>query len=167
MSYRWHPVIDTQPSVIEAFQRHFEAVEASTRWEAKKARARAELAFLRKAKAEMAEKGVTQETWPRETTIWERVAESKGYCTNNGVRRRIRNKDVTWDVAEKWISDLYGPEGEAYTATLQQELKEATEAKEAAHKAEEAAMKELEAERQKYSWLADFEEGSNDDVREA
>lgn len=167
MSYRWHPVIDTQEKVREAFQRHFEAVEASTRAEAKEARIRAEIGFLRKAKTEMTERGVTPETWPRETTIWERVAESKGYCTNNGVRRRIRNKDITWDVAEKWISDLYGPEGEAYMTMLQQELKEATAAKEAAHKAEKAAMQALEAERQRYSWLADFAEGGEEDVWEA
>lgn len=167
MSYRWHPVIDTQPSVIEAFQKHFAAVEESTRWEAKEAHARAEIGFLRKARAEMAEKGITTERWPKETTIWERVAESKSYCQCNGVRRRVRNENVTWNVADKWISDLYGPEGEEYEAMIHKELEEATAAKEAAHRAEEAAMKELEAERQKYSWLADFEEGGEEDVREA
>lgn len=154
--YQWQPIIEAQPSVQAAFAAHFRAVDKTVKWERKCKAIKGELAFLAKAKAEIEAQGLTLETWPKETTIWERIAESKGYCQNYGVRWHVRDERVTWDVKERYISDILGPEGAEYRALLQKELKQAEQQQRQAKKAEDRAMQALEAERAKYQWLVDY-----------
>lgn len=157
--YQWTPIIEAQPSVQVAFAAHFRAVDETVKWEFKCKALKGELAFLQKAKAEIEAQGLTLETWPKETTIWEQIAESKGYCQNHGVRWHVRDERVTWDVRERYISDILGPEGAEYRAMLQKELEKAKQQQRQAKEAEDRAMQALEAERAKYQWLIDYDCG--------
>lgn len=154
--YQWQPIIEAQPSVQAAFAAHFRAVDETVRWERKCKAIREELAFLTKARAEIEAQGLTLETWPKQATIWERIAESKGYCQNYGVRWHVRDERVTWDVKERHVSDILGPEGAEYRALLTRELEQAEQQRRQAKKAEDRAMQALEAERAKYQWLVDY-----------
>ena len=153
--YQWTPIIEAQPSVQTAFAAHFRAVDETVKWERKCKAIKGELAFLVKAKAEIEAQGLTLETWPKETTIWERVAESKGYCQNYGVRWHVRNEHVTWGVKERYVSDILGPEGTEYRALLTKELEQAEQQQRQAKEAEDRALQALEAERAKYQWLVE------------
>lgn len=155
----WQPIIEAQPSVRAAFEAHFQAVEETVKWERKCKALREELAFLTKAKAEMEEQGITPDKWPKQATIWECVAEIKGYCQNKGVHWHERDKSVTWDVKERYISDASGPEGAEYRAQLEKELAQAEEQQRKAKEAENRAMQALEAERTAYQWLIECENG--------
>lgn len=157
--YRWTPIIEAQPSVQAAFAAHFRAVDKTVKWELKCKALKEELAFLDKAKAEIEGQGLTLETWPKQATIWERIAESKGYCQNYGVRWHVRDERVTWDIKERYISDILGPEGAEYKALLTKELEQAEQQQRRAKEAEDRAMQALEAERAKYQWLIDYECG--------
>lgn len=154
--YQWTPIIEAQPSVQAAFTAHFQAVGKTVKWELKYKAIKEELAFLTKAKAEIEGQGLTLDKWPKETTIWERVAESKGYCQNYGVRWHVRDERVTWDVKERYVSDILGPEGAEYRAMLEKELAQAEQQRQQAKEAEDRAMQVLEAERAKYQWLVDY-----------
>lgn len=154
--YQWQPIIEAQPSVQAAFAAHFQAVDETVKWERKCKALKEELAFLAKAKAEIEGQGLTLDKWPKETTIWERIAESKGYCQNYGVRWHVRDERVTWDVKERYISDILGPEGAEYRAQLKRELAQAEQQQRRAKEAEDRAMQALEAERAKYQWLVDY-----------
>lgn len=154
--YQWQPIIEAQPSVQAAFAAHFRAVDETVKWERKCKAIKGELAFLEKAKAEIEAQGLTLDKWPKETTIWERVAESKGYCQNYGVRWHVRDERVTWDVRERYVSDILGPEGAEYRAQLEKELAKAEQQQRQAREAENRAMQALEAERAKYQWLVDY-----------
>lgn len=157
--YQWQPIIEAQPSAQAAFAENFRAVSEAVRWELKCKALKGELAFLTKAKAEIEAQGMTLDKWPKETTIWERVAESKGYCQNYGVRWHVRDERVTWDVKERHVSDILGPEGAEYKAQLQKELAQAEQQQRQARKAENRAMQALEAEREKFRWLVDYDCG--------
>ena len=154
--YRWTPIIEAQPSVQAAFEAHFRAVDKTVKWELKCKDLKEELAFLTKARAEIEAQGLTLETWPKQTTNWERIAESKGYCQNYGVRWHVRDERVTWDVKERYISDILGPEGAEYRALLKKELEQAEQQQRQAKEAENRALQALEAERAKYQWLVDY-----------
>ena len=154
--YRWTPIIEAQPSVQAAFAAHFRAVDKTVKWELKCKAIKEELAFLTKARAEIETQGLTLEKWPKQATIWERIAESKEYCQNHGVRWHVRDERVTWDVRERYISDILGPEGAEYRAQLQKELKQAEQQQQQAKEAEDGALQALEAERAKYQWLVDY-----------
>lgn len=153
---KWQPIIEAQPSVKEAFAAHFRAVDKTVKWELKCKALKGELAFLAKAKAEIEAQGLTLETWPKQATIWERIAESKGYCQNYGVRWHVQDKRVTWDVKERYVSDILEPEGAEYRAQLERELAQAEQQRRQALEAEDRAMQALEAERAKYQWLVDY-----------
>ena len=157
--YQWTPIIEAQTSVQAAFAAHFRAVGKTVKWELKCKALKGELAFLEKAKAEIEAQGLTLETWPKQATIWERIAESKGYCQNYGIRWHVRDERVTWDVKERYISDILGPEGAEYRATLAKELEQAEQQRRRAEEAENRAMRALEAERAKYQWLVDYDCG--------
>ena len=157
--YRWTPIIEAQPSVQAAFAAHFRAVDETVKWELKCKALKGELAFLAKAKAEIEAQGLTLETWPKQATIWERIAESKGYCQNYGVRWHVRDERVTWDVKERHVSDIIGPEGAEYRAQLERELAQAEQQKRRAKEAENRALQALEAEREKFRWLVDYDCG--------
>ena len=154
--YRWTPIIEAQPSVQAAFAAHFRAVDKTVKWELKCKDLKEELAFLTKAKAEIEGQGLTLETWPKQATIWERIAESKGYCQNYGVRWHVRDERVTWDVKEQYVSDILGAEGAEYRALLKKELEQAEQQQRRAKEAEDRALQALEAERAKYQWLVDY-----------
>lgn len=154
--YQWTPIIEAQPSVQVAFAAHFRAVDKTVKWELKCKALKGELAFLAKAKAEIEGQGLTLKTWPKQATIWERIAESKGYCQNYGVRWHVRDERVTWDVKERHVSDILGPEGAEYRAQLQKELEQAEQQQRQAKEAENRAMQALEAEREKFRWLVDY-----------
>ena len=154
--YRWTPIIEAQPSVQAAFAAHFRAVDETVKWEHKCKALKGELAVLQKAKAEIESQGLTLETWPKQATIWERIAESKGYCQNYGVCWHVRDERVTWDVRERYISDILGPEGAEYRAQLQEELEQAEQQQRQAKEAEDRALQALEAEREKFRWLVDY-----------
>ena len=154
--YQWQPIIEAQPSVQAAFAAHFQAVDETVKWERKCKALKEELAFLAKAKAEIEGQGLTLDKWPKETTIWERIAESKGYCQNYGVRWHVRDERITWDVRERYVSDILGPEGAEYRAQLEKELAQAEQQQRRAKEAEDRAMQALEAERAKYQWLVDY-----------
>lgn len=157
--YQWTPIIEAQPSVQAAFTAHFRAVDDTVKWERKYKAIREELAFLAKAGAEIEAQGLTLETWPKQATIWERIAESKGYCQNYGVRWHVRDKRVTWDVKERYVSDILGPEGAKYKALLKRELAQAEQQQRQAKEAEDRAMQALEAKREKFQWLIDYDCG--------
>ena len=157
--YRWTPIIEAQPSVQAAFAAHFQAVDKTVKWELKCKALKGELAFLAKAKAEIEAQGLTLDKWPKETTIWERIAESKGYCQNYGVRWHVRDERVTWDAKERYVSDILGPEGAKYRAQLEKELAQAKQQQQQAREAEDRAMQALEAEREKFRWLVDYDCG--------
>ena len=157
--YRWTPIIETQPSVQAAFAAHFQAVDKTVKWELKCKALKGELAFLTKAKAEIEGQGLTLETWPKQATIWERIAESKGYCQNYEMRWHIRDERVTWDVKERYVSDILGPEGAEYKAQLEKELAQAEQQQQQAKEAENRALQALEAEREKFRWLVDYDCG--------
>lgn len=161
--YQWQPIIEAQPSVKAAFAEHFRAVDEAVRWELKCKALKGELAFLAKAKAEIEAQGLTLETWPKQTTVWERIAESKGYCQIHGVRWHVRDERVTWDVKERYVSDILGPEGANYKALLTRELEQAEQQRRQAKEAEDRAMQALEAERAKYQWLVDYSCGEEAD----
>lgn len=167
--YSWTPIIDRQASVKAALEAHFKAAFASTQAEAREARLRAEIDFIQKARAEMTKEAVRLEKWPKGGTIWERVAENKGYCNNHGIRWQVKDDRITWDVGIKWISDILGDEGEEYLDGLQKELKEAEKATETAHEREKATLEQLKAARKRYSWLIEYRCGKEavDNVREA
>lgn len=154
--YRWTPIIEAQPSVQAAFAAHFQAVDKTVKWELKCKALKGELAFLAKAKAEIEAQGLTLDKWPKETTIWERIAESKGYCQNYGVRWHVRDERVTWDAKERYVSDILGPEGAKYRAQLEKELAQAKQQQQQAREAEDRAMQALEAEREKFRWLVEY-----------
>ena len=158
--YQWTPIIEAQPSIQAAFTAHFRAVDETVKRERKCKALKEELAFLAKAKAEIEAQGLTLETWPKQATIWERIAESKGYCQNHGVRWHKRDERVTWDVKERYISDILGPEGAEYREQLERELTQAEQQQQQqAKKAEDRAMQALEAERAKFQWLIDYDCG--------
>lgn len=157
--YRWTPIIEAQPSVQAAFAAHFRAVDKTVKWELKCKALKRELAFLAKAKAEIEAQGLTLETWPKQATIWEQIAESKGYCQNYGVRWHVQDERITWDVKERHVSDVLGPEGAEYRAQLERELAQAEQQQRRAKEAENRALQALEAEREKFSWLVDYDCG--------
>lgn len=157
--YQWTPIIEAQTSVQAASAAYFRAVVETVKWELKCKALKGELAFLDKAKAEIEAQGLTLDKWPKETTIWERIAESKGYCQNYGVRWHVRDERVTWDVRERYVSDILGPEEAEYRALLTKELEQAEQQQRRAKEAEDRAMQALEAERAKYQWLIDYDCG--------
>lgn len=154
--YQREPIIEAQPSVQAAFAAHFQAVDKAVKWELKCKALKGELAFLAKAKAEIEAQGLTLETWPKQTTIWERIAENKGYCQNYGARWHVQDERVTWDVKERHVSDILGPEGAEYKALLERELAQAEQQQRRAKEAENRALQALKAERTKYQWLVDY-----------
>lgn len=157
--YRWTPIIEAQPSVQAAFAAHFQTVDKTVKWELRCKALKGELAFLEKTKAEIEAQGLTLETWPKQATIWDRIAESKRYCQNHGVRWHVQDERVTWDVKERYVSDILEPEGAEYRAQLERELAQAEQQQRRAKEAENRALQALEAEREKFSWLVDYDCG--------